>query len=55
MEKLPVGQLPEYVKAAVVLNLAVSSNLFPLDEKEHKVVIEKGTSKTVRISVGKKP
>jgi hypothetical protein len=54
LQALPPDKLPQAVKAAVVLNLSISSNLSP-SQGETKVNVEKGASGTVRIAVGKKP
>jgi hypothetical protein len=57
LQSVPVDKLPTPVKAAVVLNFALSSNLFPPEDLEHPFPVDviKGESKTVRIAIGKKP
>jgi len=57
LQALPLDKLPMLVKAAVSLNVALSSGLSPQEDTEHPhpVDIVKGESKTVRISIGKKP
>lgn len=53
-----MDNLPPWVRAAAALNLALASSLFPPEgdpEHPYKVTVAVGTSKAVRISVGKKP
>jgi hypothetical protein len=55
LKQLPLEKLPTYVRAAISLYLSLSSNLFPADEHAQPVDVQKGESRTVRISIGKKP
>lgn len=59
LKSLNADQLPEPLKAAVYLNLALFSSVSPQEEtpekKAFQVNIETGDSKEVRISVGEKP
>ena len=52
-----ISNLPQYVRAALDLNLNLPSNIIPKaeDAAEKLVTVEKGTSTTVRIAVGTKP
>jgi hypothetical protein len=52
---LPPDKLPGVIKPAVFLNIAISSHLSPPEEHPQLVDVQKGQSKTVRISIGKKP
>lgn len=55
LQKQVLESLPEYVKAAIVLNLSLSTSLSPPQETIGKMVrVDPGTSTSVRISVGKK-
>jgi hypothetical protein len=56
-EEVPqsLEQLPPLVRAAVILNKALSGNLTPAEKSPSLVNVEKGDSKTIRIAVGKKP
>jgi len=55
LQSLPVEKLPQLVRAAVVLNNSLSSHISPQGNAEAKVDVQQGTSKTIRIAVGKKP
>ncbi len=57
LQSFPFEKLPQLVKAAVTLNLALSSNLSPPQAPtDNKLVdVQPGTSATIRIIVGKKP
>lgn len=57
LEPLPLDKLPTLIQAAVSLNITLSSSLSPPEDiaHPHLVDIVKGESKTIRISVGKKP
>jgi hypothetical protein len=54
---LPIDKLPPLVRIAVLLNDGIFSNLSPLEDikDRNSVEIESGTSKVIRISVGRKP
>jgi hypothetical protein len=54
LQSRPLDKLPQVIKAAVLLNTAISSNLFP-PQPEMKVDVQPGTSGAIRITVGKKP
>ncbi len=54
LQSLPVEKLPQLVRAAVALNVELGSNMFPASEAK-LVDVQTGTSKTIRIIVGKKP
>jgi hypothetical protein len=54
IESLPLDKLPPPLKAAVLLDMQLSVSLFPPSDIK-KVNVEKGTSTTMRIAVGKKP
>ena len=55
LESLPVDKLPMPVSAAVFLYRSVLSHISPAEEHPYLVDVQKGQSKTIRISVGKKP
>jgi hypothetical protein len=55
LQQLPLDKLPMLVRAAVCLNIALSSGLSSPEEHPHLVDTVKGESKEVRISIGKKP
>jgi multidrug efflux pump subunit AcrA (membrane-fusion protein) len=57
IESLPIDNLPPLVKAAVALDVWLSSSLSPpqAEDDRKKVNVEKGTSPAIRIAVGKKP
>lgn len=57
LQSLTFDKMPALVKAAITLNLILSSNLSPREDIEHQrtVDIVKGDSKVIRISIGKKP
>jgi hypothetical protein len=57
LQSLRLDELPQPVRAAVALNLSLSSNISPPQEKSEgkPVDVEPGTSGTIRIAVGKKP
>lgn len=57
LQSLPVDKMPQLVRAAVVLNVTLSSSLSPPQEKSaaKPVDVQPGTSVTVRIAIGKKP
>jgi hypothetical protein len=52
---LPSDKLPVQLKAAISLNMSIFPHLSPPEEQPHLVQIQMGKSKTVLISVGKKP
>ena len=55
LQSLPPDNLPEYVRAAIVLNLSLSTNLSPPQETIGKTVgVNPGTDTSVQISIGKK-
>jgi hypothetical protein len=54
LQTLPLEKMPLPVGAAIVLNLAISSNVFPA-QPDTKVNVQPGTFKAVQIVVGKKP
>jgi len=55
LQSQPQETWPEYVRAAVVLNLSLSTSLSPPQETIGKMVrVDPGTSTSVQISVGKK-
>jgi hypothetical protein len=57
LQSLSLDKLPELTRAAVALNLGLSSSLSPPQAPaDNKLVdVQKGTSTTVRIGVGRKP
>lgn len=56
LQSLPLEKLPQLVRAAVALNTSLSSHLSPQGNAEAtQVDVQPGTSKTIRIAVGKKP
>ena len=55
LQALRLDKLPSPVNAAVALNAGLSSGIFPQDVNPKLVNVQMGTSKTVQISVGKKP
>lgn len=55
LEKLPLVSLPQHVRAAIALNLALASNISPAENAGRLVEVQTGTSTAVRISVGRKP
>ena len=57
LQALPPDQLPLLVHLGVFLNDGLFSNLSPPEDTKTKkpVSIESGTSKAIRIDVGKKP
>lgn len=57
LQALPVEKLPPTIRLAMVLDDGIFSNLSPPEDTKDKnrVEIESGTSKVIRISVGKKP
>jgi hypothetical protein len=55
LQSTPLEKLSQLVRAAIVLNLSLSSNTLPQGNAESKPVdIQVGTSKTIRIAVGKR-
>lgn len=50
----PVSELPMYIRAAGSLWLNIVSRLSPPEEHPKSIIIDKGSSKTVKISVGAK-
>jgi hypothetical protein len=55
LQSQPIEKLPEYLRAAIVLNLSLSTSLSPPQQTVGKMVrIDPGTSTSVQISVGKK-
>jgi hypothetical protein len=54
---LKIEELPQYLQAAITLHVGLSSCLFPSSNNSTaKVVnVQKGTSTTIRIAVGRKP
>jgi hypothetical protein len=51
-----ISQLPQYLQAAIALDLALPSAITPsAEDTTPKVLVVKGTSTTVRITVGIKP
>jgi hypothetical protein len=54
LQPLPLEKLPQLVRAAVVLNIVLGSNVFPPSEPK-LVDVQSGTSKSIRIVIGKKP
>lgn len=55
LQSHPIGQLAQYVRAAIALNLSLSSNMYPAQEPTKLVNVEPGSSEIIRIAVGKKP
>jgi hypothetical protein len=57
LQALPVEKLPTPVRIALLLNEGIFSNLSPPEDTKdnNRVEIESGTSKVIRIMVGKKP
>jgi hypothetical protein len=59
LKALARDNLPSPIRAAAYLNLALSSSISPPEERPEKyplgVDIQKGDSKVIRISIGKKP
>ena len=54
LQTLPVQKLPPILRAAVVLNIELGSNVFPPSDPK-LIDVQPGTSKTIRITIGKKP
>jgi hypothetical protein len=54
IESLPMDKLPPPINAAAFLDMQLSASLSPSSDLK-KVNVEKGTSTTIRIAVGKKP
>jgi hypothetical protein len=54
LKALPVDKLPQLVKAAMTLDIGLSSNLSPPTDAK-LVDVQPGTSPIIRIAVGKKP
>jgi hypothetical protein len=52
---LRIEQMPQYVRAAVTLNMVLATNVSPLENTKRKVDIEEGTSTVIRVTVGRKP
>jgi len=57
LQSLPLEKMPELVRAAIALNLTISSNLFPAEEHAaaKTVDVQPGASVAIRIAIGKKP
>jgi hypothetical protein len=55
LDKTSLENLPEYIRAAIALNLTLSSNVSPPENTGRLVGTEKGASTVLRISVGRKP
>ncbi|MHB8410889.1 MAG: hypothetical protein ACYDDI_02965 [Candidatus Acidiferrales bacterium] len=55
LQSLPLDKLPQPVRAAITLNIALSSNISPPQGNAAPVQTEPGTSGIIRIAVGKKP
>jgi hypothetical protein len=57
LQALSLAAMPMYARAAITLNLNLPSHLSPshADNVVKTVEVLSGTSKTVRLSVGKKP
>lgn len=55
LDKNSLENLPEYIRAAIVLNLTLASNVSPPENTGRLVGTDKGASTIVRISVGRKP
>ena len=57
LNSLPKDKLPSQVRAAVLLNEAISSHLSPPEvlKQENRVSVSHGSSTVIRIIVGKKP
>jgi len=55
LEKQQISSLPQYIQAAISLNMALTSNVSPSENTGRMVTVESGTSAVVRISVGRKP
>jgi hypothetical protein len=55
IDKKPIANLPDYLRAAIVLNLTLASNVSPQENTGRMVGLDKGTSTVVSISVGRKP
>jgi hypothetical protein len=50
-----LGTLPEYVRAAIVLNLTLAGSISPPENTGRAVGVDNGTATAVRIAVGRKP
>jgi hypothetical protein len=57
LQARPNETLPAFIRAAITLDLGITKNLLPPQEKNGgpKVNVESGDSTVIRISVGKKP
>jgi hypothetical protein len=57
LQALSIDKLPSLVRTALLLNDGIFSNLSPAEDTKDKnaVAIESGTSKVIRIVVGRKP
>jgi hypothetical protein len=57
LQALPIERLPGLVRTGVLLNDGVFSNTSPVEEAKDKnrVDVQRGTSKVIRIDIGKKP
>jgi hypothetical protein len=55
LDKNSLENLPEHIRAAMVLNLTLASNVSPPEKTGRLVGMDKGASTVVRISVGRKP
>jgi hypothetical protein len=54
LQTLPIQKLPQPLRAAVVLNIELGSNVSPPSEPK-AVDVQPGNSKSIRITIGKKP
>jgi hypothetical protein len=50
-----IANLPQYVRAAIALNLTLSIDISPPENTNRLVTLTSGPSTVVRISVGRKP
>lgn len=55
VKDLPDDQQAEYIRAAIALNQVLASNISPPENTGRSVGLDQGTSKVVRIDVGRKP
>jgi hypothetical protein len=55
IDKRSIADLPQYIRAAVVLNLTLASNIVPTENTGRPVEKQIGISTAVRIAVGRKP
>lgn len=55
VKALPENQLPQHLRAAIVLNQELASNIEPAENTGTPVKVDIGTSTVVKIDVGRKP